>query len=118
MPSLDKEQFRQILVNLVQNAVEAMPDGREGSVIVAAGGGGDARLELTVTDDGAGMPPEVAAQIFQPLFTTKTKGTGLGLAIVANLIARHEGTIRVESEPGKGARFIIELPPAQAQQAA
>ncbi len=118
VPSLDKEQFRQILVNLVQNAVEAMPDGRQGSVVVAASGGGDTRLELSVTDDGAGMPPEVAAQIFQPLFTTKTKGTGLGLAIVANLIARHDGTIRVESEPGKGARFVIELPPAQAQQAA
>lgn len=111
VPSLDKEQFRQVFINLLQNAVEALPEGRSGEVVVRADGGGSEPLRITVTDDGEGIAPNVAAKIFEPLFTTKTKGTGLGLAVVANMIQGHRGTIRVESEPGHGATFVIELPP-------
>jgi signal transduction histidine kinase len=106
VPSLDKDQIRQILVNLVQNAVEAMPQ----QVKVRADGGGDRAWQIMVQDDGPGIPAEVATKIFEPLFTTKTKGTGLGLAIVSSVVKRHGGSIRVESAVGKGTTFIVDLP--------
>jgi len=110
IPNLDKEQFRQVLVNLVQNAVEAIPADRPGEVAVAAAGGEGAPFSVEIRDDGAGIPEELRSKIFQPLFTTKAKGTGLGLAIVAGMVNRHGGAIRVESEVGRGTRFVIELP--------
>jgi signal transduction histidine kinase len=67
-------------------------------------------LRLSVADNGGGIPSEASTKIFEPLFTTKTKGTGLGLAIVANMIRAHQGSIQVESAPGDGAIFIIDLP--------
>lgn len=118
VPSLDKEQFRQVLVNLVQNAVEAMPPGRTGEVSVLAEGGEAGPWCVRVVDDGSGIPPEVLPKIFEPLFTTKTRGTGLGLAIVANMVQRHGGTITVRSEAGRGSEFLIQLPASAAAQAA
>jgi len=110
VPTLDKDMFRQVLINLVQNAVEAIPMGRVGSVVVTAEGGGARPWAVRIADDGAGIPDDVASRVFQPLFTTKSKGTGLGLAIVANMIQKHQGAIRVDSEVGRGTTFIIELP--------
>jgi|SRR5215217_4729440 len=118
VPSLDKEQFRQVLVNLVQNAVEAMPQGRAGQVSVLAEGGDTGPWAIRVVDDGTGIPPDVLPKIFEPLFTTKTRGTGLGLAIVANMVQRHGGTISVRSEAGRGSEFHIHLPATAAAQAA
>ncbi|NMO14507.1 two-component sensor histidine kinase [Pyxidicoccus fallax] len=118
VPNLDKEQFRQVLVNLVQNAVEAMPPGRDGVVSVLAEGGEAGPWCVRVVDDGAGIPPDVLPKIFEPLFTTKTRGTGLGLAIVANMVQRHGGTISVRSEAGRGSEFVIQLPASAAAQAA
>jgi two-component system, NtrC family, sensor histidine kinase HydH len=116
VPELDREQFRQVFVNLVQNGVESMPDGRkDGAVRVTAEGGGDRPWRITIADNGAGIPAEALRKIFQPLFTTKVKGTGLGLAIVSGMIQRHNGTITVESEVGHGTRFVIELPAASKQ---
>jgi signal transduction histidine kinase len=109
VPCIDKDQFRQVLINLVQNAVEAMPEG-SGEVTVAAEGGTDRPFRISIIDNGPGMPPDVVEKVFEPLFTTKTKGTGLGLAIVSNMIKGHGGAIRVESELGRGSRFEIELP--------
>ena len=118
VPNLDKEQFRQVLVNLVQNAVEAMPPGHNGEVSVLAEGGETGPWSVRVVDDGSGIPPDVLPKIFEPLFTTKTRGTGLGLAIVANMVQRHGGTISVRSEAGRGSEFVIQLPASAAAQAA
>ena len=116
VPSVDPDQFRQVLINLVQNGVEAL-DGREGGrVVVRAGRSGD-RWQLTVGDNGPGVPPETAAHIFEPLYTTKPKGTGLGLAIVSGAVRRHGGTIRLETGAG-GATFVVEWPDQVPTQAA
>ena len=109
VPSLDKDQFRQVLINLVQNAVEAMPDGG-GEVSVIAEGGQGAPWKIRVVDNGAGIPHDVVGKIFEPLFSTKNKGTGLGLAIVSNMIKKHGGTITVDSAVGRGTEFHIVLP--------
>jgi signal transduction histidine kinase len=111
IPNIDKDQFRQIVVNLVQNAMEAAAGARDGQVSIRAeGGAGDAPWQLQVIDNGIGMPKEVLEKIFQPLYTTKVKGTGLGLAVVSNMVKAHNGTIKAESEEGRGSRFTIVLP--------
>ncbi len=110
IPQLDKEQFRQLLINLIQNAVESIPSERPGSVTIRAEGGNAAPWKISITDDGIGIPQDVIPKIFLPLFTTKTKGTGLGLAIVAGMVRRHGGTISVSSDHGKGSTFHVELP--------
>lgn len=111
VPSLDKDQFRQVLINLVQNAVEAMPE-RGGEVSVVADGGHGTPWKIRVVDNGAGIPEDVVGKIFEPLFSTKNKGTGLGLAIVSNMIKKHGGTISVDSAVGRGTEFHIVLPHA------
>jgi signal transduction histidine kinase len=110
VPNLDRDLFRQVLTNLIQNAVEAIPSDRQGEVRVSAEGGQSSPWRISVVDNGSGIPAEALAKIFEPLFTTKTKGTGLGLAIVAGMIKAHHGTIAVESSTGAGTRFVIELP--------
>ena len=119
-PNLDRDQFRQVLINLVQNAVEAMPaeQASGGLVTIQGEAANPSGVKLAVIDNGAGIPNEARARIFEPLFTTKTKGTGLGLAIVANMVRAHGGTIRVESQPGKGSTFVIDLPMALARDVA
>ncbi|OGP69527.1 MAG: hypothetical protein A2Z73_05925 [Deltaproteobacteria bacterium RBG_13_60_28] len=110
--SFDAKQIRQVLINLFKNAVEAMPRGGELTVATRVQG---PHLEVSVTDTGEGMAPEVAANIFQPYFTTKEKGTGLGLAICNYIIKeQHGGSLLVESAPGKGSTFTIQLPLAEA----
>ena len=84
-----------------------------GTLTVAARTLGDA-VEIRVSDTGQGLTPEECARLFTPYYTTKQHGTGLGLAIVQSVIADHHGKISVESRPGEGATFIIELPRAQA----
>jgi signal transduction histidine kinase len=110
VPSLDRDHFRQVLINVMQNAVEAIPSDRDGEVVVSAEAGGDQTWRIFVTDNGTGIPEDIVGRIFEPLFTTKTKGTGLGLAIVAGMVKAHQGNIGVETTAGKGTRFTIELP--------
>jgi signal transduction histidine kinase len=110
VPSLDKDQFRQVIVNLVQNAVEALESCKSARVVVAAKGGGKAPLVVEIRDNGPGIPEKTLQRIFEPLFTTKTKGTGLGLAIVDGVVKRHGGVLRVDSKVGTGTTFSIELP--------
>ncbi|MCX7003251.1 MAG: ATP-binding protein [bacterium] len=105
---LDRNLMTQALLNLLINAIDAMPNG--GSMYVDVLVASPDTLRLTVRDTGKGIPKELLAQIFEPFFTTKPKGTGLGLATVDNIIAEHNATIHVESELHKGTAFHIELP--------
>ncbi|HYQ38055.1 MAG TPA: ATP-binding protein [Pseudomonas sp.] len=106
-------QINQVLLNLLTNAAQAME--RFGQIVVKTWADDDA-VFVSVQDTGKGMPPEVLAKIFDPFFTTKPvgQGTGLGLSISFKIIQDHGGTIRVASEPGRGTRFLIRLPRAQA----
>jgi PAS domain S-box-containing protein len=106
----DPKLLHQVLLNLFNNALEAMPRGGELTVTTRVGGDS---AEIVVADTGEGMTPEVAANVFQPYFTTKAKGTGLGLAISQNIIQEHGGSIEVESTPGQGSAFTIRLPLAE-----
>jgi two-component system, LuxR family, sensor kinase FixL len=105
--AFDPVQVHQVLVNLFKNALEAMP---KGGVITVTSRVRGTNAEISVSDTGAGMSPEVAGNIFQPYFTTKAKGTGLGLSICQNIMAEHGGCIFADSTPGRGATFTIQLP--------
>ncbi|HMM26923.1 MAG: ATP-binding protein [Chloroflexota bacterium] len=102
-------QLKQVLLNLVLNAMEAMPDGGDLEVMLYAENGG---AVISVRDTGIGMDAETVAQIFDPFYSTKGEGTGLGLAVTYGIVEGHGGTIQVESQPGQGARFTIWLPGA------
>ncbi len=107
----DESELREVLVNMVFNAVDAMPGG--GRLTLAAEDVGDT-VVISVGDTGTGMAPEVKSRIFDPFFTTKGKaGMGLGLAVSFGIIRRHEGSVVVESEVGAGTKFKISLPKAK-----
>jgi len=103
----DPDRINQVLLNLCMNAVNAMAEQGELKVTVADADGG---IEIRVSDDGCGIPPGDLDTIFDPYFTTRPGGTGLGLSIVHRIVENLNGEIRVESEPGQGACFIIRLP--------
>jgi signal transduction histidine kinase len=104
----DPDQMKQIVLNLVLNAIEASPEGGDVAVTVRTGPRGGATLE--VSDSGTGIPHEQIEHIFDPFFTTKESGTGLGLALVHQIVLEHGGEISVDSIPGRGSRFRISLP--------
>ncbi|MDP3182415.1 MAG: ATP-binding protein [Desulfobaccales bacterium] len=103
----DANQIKQVLVNLIKNALEATED--HGRILMATEFK-DGQAWLTVQDTGRGMSGEVLEKIFHPFFTTKEKGTGLGLAVIHKIISDHHGTIMVESVAGRGSTFTIKLP--------
>ncbi|NLI74935.1 MAG: PAS domain-containing sensor histidine kinase [Candidatus Riflebacteria bacterium] len=105
----DPSQLNQVLVNLIVNAIQAMPGGGRLTVRTDRRGG---MVRLAIEDTGVGMDEEVRGMIFTPFFTTKEvgMGTGLGLSVVHGIVTSHGGAIQVESQPGKGARFEILLP--------
>ena len=106
---LDPEQIKRVLINLIDNALEACAPAGEIVVRLSDRAGG---VTIEVADTGRGIPPRDREKLFLPDFTTKGRGTGLGLAIVSRIVADHNGTIRVEDNRPRGARFIIELPAA------
>ncbi len=107
----DESELREVLVNMVLNAVDAMPSG--GQLTLAAEDVEDS-VVVSVGDTGTGMAPDVTSRIFDPFFTTKGKaGMGLGLAVSFGIIRRHEGSVEVESEVGAGTKFKISLPKAK-----
>ena len=105
----DRDQLFQALVNLLRNAVQAMPRG--GNVTVRLRGVPHG-VELTVEDTGAGIPPEVLAHAFEPFYTTKTDGSGLGLTIASQIVRDHHGEVRIESREGAGTSVTLRLPAA------
>jgi PAS domain S-box-containing protein len=103
----DPEKLKQVVLNLVVNAIEAM---REGGVLgVRAATEGD-QVVLVVSDTGIGIEPTALPQVFDPFFTTKEAGTGLGLSIVRKIVDQHAGEVRLESERGVGTRVTVTLP--------
>jgi len=107
----DVAQLRQLLLNLLRNAREAMPSG--GDLDVATRGAGNS-VEVEVHDTGPGIPPERMTRIFDPFFTTKARGTGLGLAMAQEIAQEHGGQLLCESTVGKGTTFRLRLPAAPA----
>jgi PAS domain S-box-containing protein len=116
-----EHRLGQVLLNLLINAVQAIPEGRpeEHRIRAATGVAPDGRVQVEITDDGAGIAPEHRGRIFDPFFTTKPVGvgTGLGLSICHGIVAALGGEIAVESEPGRGTTFRVLLPVAPAREA-
>ena len=111
IPSIvvDERQILQLTTNLAVNALQAMT---EGGALTLATSHGRRWVELSVSDTGPGIPPDVLPRIFDPFFTTKDvdQGTGLGLSVVHGIVAAHGGSIRVESKVGRGTRMRVRLP--------
>jgi signal transduction histidine kinase len=111
----DREELRRIYINLLKNALQAIPDDRTGRVEVATAGGGDdeagdPKAYSWIIDNGTGIPPDVQDKIFEPNFSTKTGGTGLGLAIAKKSVDELGGTIGYDTAEGEGTTFWLELP--------
>ncbi|MFZ2089784.1 MAG: ATP-binding protein, partial [Desulfobaccales bacterium] len=104
----DPNQMKQVLLNLVKNAFEALDD--SGGRVILKSGAADKQVWFSVQDNGGGMPPEVLDKIFHPFFTTKNKGTGLGLAVIHKIVTDHQGVVAVKSSPEEGTIFTVELP--------
>jgi signal transduction histidine kinase len=104
---MDAGQIKQVLVNLIKNAMQAMTRG--GTLTLQTSQTPDA-VEATVSDTGGGIPQDQINQIFEPFYTTKKKGTGLGLMIVQRIVRQHGGHVEVESNVGQGTTFRIRLP--------
>lgn len=103
----DRDRLGQVLLNLVKNAIQAMPEG--GTLTVRAASSGS-HVTITVGDTGEGIDPESMEKIFEPFFTTRAKGTGLGLALCKKIIDEHDGTIDVKSRVGVGTTVTVSLP--------
>lgn len=110
----DSEQLHQVLLNLVLNGIQAIERQGRISIEVAVARSDSPNnpdfLDIVVSDDGPGIPPEALGRIFRPFFTTKRGGTGLGLSLCQRIVSQHGGTLTVESELNKGSRFLIRLP--------
>lgn len=118
----DADKLQQVFINLINNALDAMPKGGHLSITTLSEpplNGHGPRTLVTVADNGSGMTPEVRAHIFDPLYTTKErgKGTGLGLVVVSQVMQEHDALITVESSPGAGSRFQLSFPAIQQAEA-
>ncbi|HET7294987.1 MAG TPA: ATP-binding protein [Vicinamibacteria bacterium] len=106
---LDHDQMKRVLINLVDNAIEAVD--KRGTVTISTDyDRGAGRVRLGVADDGPGIPRQDREKLFVPSFSTKKRGSGLGLAIVSRIVQEHQGTVRVEENVPRGVRFVVELP--------
>ncbi len=107
---LDEKLIKQALLNIIKNAMAAMPDGGTLSIQTSLDDGG---VKIQIKDTGTGIPEEILSKIFEPYFTTKSEGSGLGLTVVYKIVKEHGGELRVHSRKGKGSSFIIFLPVPQ-----
>ncbi len=106
----DPQLLKRVLINLVTNAVQAMPQG--GELTIKAQTNNQGQIQISVKDTGVGIPDEVKSKLFTPLFTTKAKGQGFGLAVCKRVVEAQNGNISFSSQVGRGSKFIIELPAA------
>ncbi len=106
--SIDQEQMKMALANLIKNSIEAMQDKLK--ILKITSHISDGRMEIQVSDTGKGIPKDKIKNIFDPFFTSKTRGPGVGLTLTLKIIQEHRGSVSVESEPGKGTIFTIRLP--------
>ena len=107
---VDENQIRQVLLNLVQNAEQAMADSPDRRVLTLRLGEAGGRVRLEVSDSGPGISPAVLPRIFDPFFTTKSSGTGLGLWVSLTIVEQHGGELTAENRPDGGAAFVVTLP--------
>jgi signal transduction histidine kinase len=105
---MQRGHFNEIMVNILQNAREAIPENCK--IKLTASAGEDYSILVTIEDSGPGMSQELLDQVFEPYFTTKEKGTGLGLAIVRHNVEIYGGHLKVESQLGEGTKFILQFP--------
>ena len=110
---VDRDQIRQVLLNVLQNAISVSPEGGRIEVRSSAGPG-PGRVSLAVRDEGPGVPEELRERIFEPFFTTRRASSGMGLAISRRIALDHGGSLRAENDPRGGAVFVLELPAAEA----
>jgi len=112
--AIDEDRLRQVVLNLIVNAIQASPG--HGRVVVSAkaqvADSGASGICIEVSDDGPGMSPEVAGRVFEPFFTTRAEGTGLGLPLARRIVAEHGGRLELETNVGHGTRFSVYLPAA------
>ena len=106
----DKDQIGIVLSNLIRNAREAMA---QGGTLSITGRSDKNSVEVAVVDTGTGIPPDQLSQIMEPLYSTKARGLGLGLAISRAILDKNKGSLRVQSEVGKGSTFTLRLPAFQ-----
>ena len=111
---VDPEQFKRVVVNLIDNAAEAMQDSPARVLTIQTRAGLAETVEIVFADTGCGITPDQKEKLFLPYFSTKGRGTGLGLAIVSHILAEHDATIRVEDNQPCGAWFAVEVPAAVA----
>jgi len=111
LASCDRDQVRQILLNLMSNAYDALPSG--GGTVHLTVEGADDQVNITVADDGAGMTQETRTKAFEPFFTTKSRGIGLGLAVTKRLLDANHGAVDVQSFPDHGTTVRVSLPTAE-----
>ncbi|MDQ6759069.1 MAG: ATP-binding protein, partial [Acidobacteriota bacterium] len=109
---VDRDQFKRVVVNLVDNAAEAMQDSMVKRLYIGTRVTEDDTVQLIITDTGCGISRDDKEKLFLPYFSTKGRGTGLGLAIVNRILADHNAAIRVEDNAPSGARFIVDVPTA------
>jgi signal transduction histidine kinase len=105
----DKTEINRLFTNLLQNAIQAIPEGKKGFIEISLSNG-NGWLKVMVKDNGMGIPGDIQPKIFTPNFTTKSSGTGLGLAMCRNIVIQAKGRIWFETEEGKGTAFFVELP--------
>ena len=109
MVNIDREQLSRAVINLIKNAIQAIPDGREGKIGISLSQK-ENMVVIAVEDNGTGIPDEMIDKLFGPSFTTKSSGMGLGLAIVKNITENFRGRVWFQTEANVGSVFYIEIP--------
>jgi two-component system nitrogen regulation sensor histidine kinase NtrY len=105
----DTSLVEQVLINLLVNAIEAVKDNPEPKIILSADAMQNNKVQLKITDNGAGMTEEVMEKIFIPFFSTKKSGSGIGLSLCKQIMMLHKGNIQVQSKPGRGTAFVLQF---------